>query len=426
MRLTATFISIFLLFATGCTVDPKSKVDNRAELNKLKGPEVGSIEANLLSEAEQAVSIGDFRHATQSYKELLDKDPKNKEYALALADSMRRSGDNANALKVLDDLLKKDPDNAAALEDKGLCLMNTGEFAEAGQVFEKVMKIDDKRWRTLNGIAILFTMKNMSDNAIAYYQAALNISTDNPSVLNNMGLTLAMDRQYDQSYDAFRRAKRHLPAGSADIKNIDLNLALVYAIAGKLDDAEQTAAPHLSKAGLYNNMGFYAYLAKNTELAKSYLNMALTQSPVYYERAWKNLSAVSGENAAESNDNNAVAPEQQKHGKSKVAVIKPEDDAGNTSDKKPSPGNDKQELVTQPVIASPKVKSEKSLGLLPNADELLAKDPTPSKSDTKNDNAQPIENVPSSKEDGQPAPAATPIVGVPLDDIPASKPKTDQ
>ena len=41
-------------------------------------------------------------------------------------------------------------------------------------------------------------------------------------------------------------------------------------------------------------MGFYSYLAKNNELAKGYLNMALTQSPTYYERAWKNMGALTG------------------------------------------------------------------------------------------------------------------------------------
>jgi hypothetical protein len=116
--------------------------------------------------------------------------------------------------------------------------------------------------------------------------------------LNNAALTYAIDRQFDRSYDAFARAKRHVQGGAADMKHLDLNLALVYAVDGKLDLAEQTAAPYLSKEGLYNNMGFYSYLAKNNDMAKGYLNMALTQSPTYYERAWKNLGALTGDPAA--------------------------------------------------------------------------------------------------------------------------------
>lgn len=34
-------------------------------------------------------------------------------------------------------------------------------------------------------------------------------------------------------------------------------------------------------------MGFYAHLAKDDVLAKSYLNMALTKNPKYYDRASK-------------------------------------------------------------------------------------------------------------------------------------------
>jgi tetratricopeptide (TPR) repeat protein len=187
--------------------------------------------------------------------------------------------------------------------------MDKGNNTQAGNEFGEVMKIDDKRWRTLNGIGILFAMKNRDEDAQAYYQAALAQSPDNPSVLNNIGLAYAMDKQYDRAFESFNHAKQHLPNNSPFLKRIDLNMALVYAITGDLDQAEQTAAPYLSKAALYNNMATYAHLAKNDDLAKSYLNMALTQSPVYYERAWKNLSAMNGEFSDESNanDNKPVA-----------------------------------------------------------------------------------------------------------------------
>jgi Flp pilus assembly protein TadD len=298
MRSFATLMGILALFLSSCSIEPHVRESSDHALDKLKGPEPGSIDSELSNQAQQAMAQGDFKQAAQIYKQLVDKSPDNMAYQLGFAESLRRIGNFGLSLKVTDGILAKEPGNAGALENKGLCLMSTGEFAEAGTAFGDVMKTDRGRWRTLNGIGILFAMKGKYDNAVAYYQAALNISTDNPSVLNNAALTYAIDQQFDRAYDAFARARRHVSPGSADMKHLDLNLALVYAVNGKLDLAEQTATPYLSKEGLYNNMGFYSYLAKNNELAKGYLNMALTQSPTYYERAWKNLGALTGDSAA--------------------------------------------------------------------------------------------------------------------------------
>lgn len=305
MRASATIMGILSLLLVSCSVLPDPKLDAKGELSKLKGANVDTIESVQRSQAEKAVAVGDFKRAASAYKQLTDKYPNNDTYQLALADNLRRAGDDKDALGIMDALLKKEPNNAGALEIKGLTLMSTGEFPEAGQALGQAMKSDPKRWRTLNGIGILFAMKGKYDGAMAYFQEALNVSTDNPSILNNAALTYAINHQFPRAYESFERAKRHMDAESKDLKRIDLNLALVYAVDGKLDEAQAVAAPHLSKEGLYNNMGFYAYLSKNNEMAKSYLNMALTQSPTYYERAWKNLGALTGDQNASAN----VAPQ---------------------------------------------------------------------------------------------------------------------
>jgi hypothetical protein len=95
-------------------------------------------------------------------------------------------------------------------------------------------------------------------------------------------------------------------SGSNELKNLDLNLALVYAVDGKLDEAEQAATPYLTKEGLYNNMATYSNLSKHGDLAKIYLNMALTQSSTYYERAWNNLGALGDESGTSGIDTSKI------------------------------------------------------------------------------------------------------------------------
>ncbi|MEI7668719.1 MAG: tetratricopeptide repeat protein [Pseudomonadota bacterium] len=301
MRILTILIALSALLASSCTLEPKTKIDSRAELAKLSGPEVGTIENNLKKQADSALSNGDFKRASQTYRQIADLHPEKPEYRIALADSLRRSGAAEAGLKEINEQLVKTPDNAEALEVKGLCLMSLGEFAESGKILDKALSIDGKRWRTLNAIGIMFAIKQMNPQAIEYYNAALKSNPNNAGVLNNLALSLAMQNDYEGAIEKFNLARSSLPQNSAELEKIDLNLALVYAISGRLDEAEKTADPHLTKAGLYNNMGFYAYINKNKELSKTYLNMALNQNPVYYDRAWKNLSAVSGENSSELN-----------------------------------------------------------------------------------------------------------------------------
>jgi hypothetical protein len=77
-----------------------------------------------------------------------------------------------------------------------------------------------------------------------------------------------------------------------DRKRIDLNLSLVYAVAGKQDEARAVAERYFSGPTLSNNLGLYAHLANDDEMAKAYLNMALTDSKTFYERAWDNLQTI--------------------------------------------------------------------------------------------------------------------------------------
>ncbi len=291
-----TLCSIAILFAiTACNPMPKSEIDGRSLLEKIAGPKVDSVERTMLNSAKNATERGDYNRALQLYKQLLDKYPEKIEYMLATADILRRIGQADEAIRYFDKVLEEDENNIVALEGKGLSVMAKGDETEASKLFSRVMKRDSKRWRTLNAIGILFTLKHMVDEAMAYYEEALDYSKNNVSVLNNIGLSLLINKEYDKAIDILKKAQLKAVADSPQKKQVELNLALAYGLAGQLDEAEEVASRHLSEAALYNNMGLYAQLAENPEVARSYLNMALMNSPVYYERAWNNLEALGGE-----------------------------------------------------------------------------------------------------------------------------------
>jgi Flp pilus assembly protein TadD len=269
-----------------------SPEQTRKALAEMKGPDVDGIDKTLLANAHAAENEGNYPRAVTFYQQIVDRTPDKLEYRMLLANALRK-GDSCNdALPVYESIVRKDKGNAEAMEGKGLCLMSLGAAKEAGQVFTEVLAIDPSRWRTLNAVGILFAGRGKVDEAIAYFERAASIDSMQLAVNNNLGLVYMLDKRYDQAIETFRNVQRRLPSRSPDKARIDMNLALAYALSGDMDQAQKLASPHVSDAGLYNNMGFFAKLAKDETLARDYLNMALSKSPTYYPRAWENLNGI--------------------------------------------------------------------------------------------------------------------------------------
>lgn len=294
---------ILILALTACKgFDDQTKgwlgtEDKKSVLDKLDQPDVDGVNSTMEKQAIEAAQRGEYRRAGQFYKQLIDS-PKGSaddkfRYKLGFAEAARRSGDTKTAIPIYDALIKEQPEHQDALEGYGLALMQSGKPVDAGRVFADLMKVNPKRWRTLNALGILFVNKHMVPEAMAYYTEALQYSPDNPAILNNVALSQAVDRNYARAFDSFEQALR-VSSTENQRQQISLNMAMVYGISGDLETARSIASRYLKGPQLDNNLGLYAHLSKDDTLAKTYLDMALSGSPTYYERAWNNLDVIEG------------------------------------------------------------------------------------------------------------------------------------
>ncbi|NBO19051.1 MAG: hypothetical protein EBV03_07495 [Proteobacteria bacterium] len=280
-----------LLLITACN-GGAAPIDSKSYLNELDGPKVKGVSDALAQAATAAEQQGNFRVAAQNYEQMLEKKPGDKDLMLSLADSLRRDGQSARAVTVYDALLAADPKNIAAKEGKGLALIASGDFDSPAALFDEVMAADPTRWKTLNALGILFTTRNMQPEAQQYFKEALKYHASSPSIMNNLGLSQALERNFDGAIGTLSQASATAQPGTLERKRIDLNTALVLASAGKLDDARMLAEQYLAGAELDNNLGLYAHLAKDDQMARAYLNKALSDSKVYYAKAWDNLEEI--------------------------------------------------------------------------------------------------------------------------------------
>ncbi len=314
-------------------------------------PDVKGVNDTQEEMAKEAIKAGNYQRAGEYYQQLLDSKKGSPEqilrYKLAMADVTRRLGKNDAAMAMYDELYHDYPTNVDVMEGRGLTLMATGKISDAGRQLSDVMAKDPKRWRTLNAIGIMFVTKNMVPEAMQYYAEALNSSPDNPAILNNVGLSYATDKEYKRAIEALQQGSR-LSKSPGQKKQIDLNLAMVYGVSGDLDTAHDIAEKYLDDAALDNNLGLYAHLAKDDSLAKSYLNMALSNSPTYYERAWDNLDVVNDNTRSDDPDAKPLPAPKAASGLPTLDAIKAPDKKNKyRSGKKPAA----PQVTTEPATA---------------------------------------------------------------------------
>jgi Flp pilus assembly protein TadD len=243
--------------------------------------------------ADKEFAGGNYKKAVALYKELITDDDKDSEHIFKYAEALRLSGDTKLAIKYYDKVYWFDPNALYALEGKSLCYVQQADFKKAAELLGEVINKDATRWRAINALGIINASIGHLPEAMEYYDMALQISNNNPVVLNNIGLTLAFSGDFAKGKAALTRALAQL--SDADLKKkqlIEYNLALVYGMSGDMKSAENILYKYLTKPEVLNNLGFYATLAKDDKLAKSYLTKAISENPVHYEKAWDNLKSI--------------------------------------------------------------------------------------------------------------------------------------
>lgn len=296
------FFAFALSALTACSIMPQrdQHASDRKQLDDaLQNVEVPSVEKTLADSGQQALDNGDALKAGYYYNQLVDKYPNNTEYKLKYAETMRRMGSCRDAIPIYDKAAEAKPNDLDITEGKALCLVSMGEFEKAGPILTDIIQKDPKRWKSINAAGLIFATKHKFNEANQYLDLAAEVSNHSPAVLNNQGLVRALVGNYDDAIKILQEASQRAGEGNMQKRNIDLNLAMVYGISKNMDKAEATAKPWLTTPQLYNNMGIYAELAKDKDLARTYLNKALMGTPIYYDRAWDNL---------ENLDNNSNAP----------------------------------------------------------------------------------------------------------------------
>ncbi len=229
-----------LLLVTGCSSTKQSSVGTHASATGQHYVAPGS------SQARQAVSSWGSRY---------EKNTRDKNNVLGYADALRQNGQVTQAMAVLRTAVIQHPKDREIASAYGKILAMNGKLSEALNVLQGAQTPQMPDWKLMSAEAAVYDQMGNHERARSLYNQALKIQPEDPSLLNNLGLSHLLSHELPEAEYTLRRAAA-LPGADSRVRQ---NLALVLGIQGKYAEAEQVARAELDPRQAEANI---AYLKK--------------------------------------------------------------------------------------------------------------------------------------------------------------------
>jgi Flp pilus assembly protein TadD len=196
---------------------------------------MSDVTGSITSKAEPAPSAdADPRRAVDAYGERYRANPKDPDAALAYGQALRATGQRSQAVAVFEQATISHPGNKALLAGFGRALADNGNFQQAFDVLSRAHSPDNPDWRILSVQGTALDQLGRHDEARRYYDSALKIVPEEPSVLSNLGLSYVLSKDLPKAEEVLRRA---FASGKADAR-VRQNLGLVVGLQGRFAEAE--------------------------------------------------------------------------------------------------------------------------------------------------------------------------------------------
>ena len=206
--------------------------------------------------ATGSIEPGSYKEATR-LSEAFQADPRNAAKGLAYADALGRIGQTDKQLEILKQVFDANPGNASVRAIYAKKLVAAGRGGEAIPILEGLTASAGADWRLHSALGSAYDQNGQFDQARTQYNAALAQKPGELSVLNNLGMSYALQGDLKTAEATLRKASQ--AAGATSNQRIRQNLALVVGLQGRFDEARQIASADLPPDQVEANL---AYLKK--------------------------------------------------------------------------------------------------------------------------------------------------------------------
>ncbi|MDB5616994.1 tetratricopeptide repeat protein [Tardiphaga sp.] len=219
---------------------------------------MSDVTGSIGSRAEAAPEADPVR-AIEVYGERFRANPRDADAALRYGQALRANGQRSQAVAVFEQASLSNPGNKALAAGYGRALADTGAFQRAFDILASAHTPANPDWRILSVQGAVLDQMSRHDEARGYYETALKIRPEDPSVLSNLGLSYMLSKDLPRAESTLRRA---YGSGSADPR-VRQNLGLVVGLQGRFGEAETIVKADLPPEEAAANVAYLKQMLSN-------------------------------------------------------------------------------------------------------------------------------------------------------------------
>ncbi|HVZ03258.1 tetratricopeptide repeat protein [Hyphomicrobium sp.] len=186
------------------------------------------------------------------------KQPTALQPALNYARDLKALGEKEKALYVLQQASMIHGHDQQLTSEYGRLALELNQINVAGQLLAAADDPTRPDWRVISARGTVMAKQGKYADAIPFYQRALALSPDNPTIMNNLAMAHAMMGDPKKAEQLLRQAL----ATSGATPKMRENLALVLGLQGRYDESRSVASSVLDSATASSNASYLKQLVK--------------------------------------------------------------------------------------------------------------------------------------------------------------------
>lgn len=209
-----------------------------------RGGGLGDVTGSISPAQAQPRSQAEWRVESEKWGKRYDANQKDRDAAFYYARALRALGQHAQALAILQSAVLAFSNDKEMLGAYGRSLADNGRLREADEVLGRAHSPERPDWRILSAQGTVADQLGEHPRAQLLYETALKLAPGEPTILSNLGLSLALSKRLPEAERVLREAAT---SGRGDAR-IRQNLVLVLGLQGRFGEAEELARQDQSPA----------------------------------------------------------------------------------------------------------------------------------------------------------------------------------
>ena len=216
------------------------------------------VHIQAAGQSEAPIDADELRKATEYWGKQYAENSRDLDIALKYARNLKAMGEKRQAMAVLQQVSIFHGNSRDLASEYGRLALDLDQV----QVAKKLLAMADDPtkpdWRVISARGAALAKEGNYNDAIPFFEKALTLSNNQPSVVSNLALAHAMNGEPNKAESMLRLAA----ASDSQSPRIRQNLALVLGLQGKYDEAKLVAARDIPITNANDNADYLRQVVK--------------------------------------------------------------------------------------------------------------------------------------------------------------------